>query len=79
MSLSTIVYGPMACGKTRNADKMLKKFRHKQIVDDWIPRLSANIPPNSLILTNLDPVEIHKGMKKYGLAAKVVAYEDVMR
>ena len=45
-----IIYGPRASGKTRNADKFLKHYNKKRIVDDWDGSTSLN--DDDLVLTN---------------------------
>lgn len=35
MKRSVVVYGPQACGKTRNAEAMRQAFGLDVIVDDW--------------------------------------------
>lgn len=50
-SASLIVYGPMMCGKTRNAEKMRESFGLDRIIDDWDCR--SRVPlVGALILTN---------------------------
>lgn len=49
--LSVIVYGPQACGKTRNAERLRKGFGLDRVMDDWDGR--EQIPPRGvLVLTN---------------------------
>lgn len=47
---STIVHGPQACGKTRNAKALAAHFGCTSIVDDWNGR--SPLPANALALTH---------------------------
>ena len=48
-----IIYGPKACGKTRNAQKLAKKYGCKKIIDGWDD--TRRPPENALVLTNETP------------------------
>lgn len=50
--MSKIVYGPQACGKTRNAATLAAHFGLSHVVDDWQP--GDEVPPDTLVLTNVD-------------------------
>lgn len=53
---SVIVYGPQACGKTRNAERLRKGFGMDRVIDDW--RVGDIIPQRgALVLTN-DPASM---------------------
>lgn len=66
---SVIVHGPMACGKTRNAERIRAYLGCDCVVDDWDGR--EKLPPNSLALTNWIGAE-QKG-------ALSLSFHDVMR
>lgn len=72
--MTTIVYGPPACGKTRNALKLARKFGCTEIVDDWDPR-QHELTYGALHLTNapgLDATVIHPaafGYRTYAFAS----------
>ncbi len=53
MDTTTIVYGPMRCGKTYNSKKLAKKFGCSSITDDWDGQ--TRLPANTLALTWLTP------------------------
>lgn len=44
-----IIYGPMGCGKTRNAAALAKLFCKSLIIDDWKPGMM--LPNDALALT----------------------------
>lgn len=48
---TVIVYGPMACGKTRNAARIAAHFGIDTIVDDWDESRHV-ITPGAIHLTN---------------------------
>jgi hypothetical protein len=51
---TVIVYGPMACGKTRNAMRIAAYFNINTIVDDWdVSR--HQITFGAIHLTNIPP------------------------
>lgn len=56
---SVVVYGPMACGKTRNAEKLRAHFGLDRVVDDWDGKQFED--EGVLYLTNLNAngIEIH--------------------
>ena len=51
MNRTVVVYGPQGCGKTRNAEKLMRHFGMKRIVDDWTPSDAAPAR-GALVLTN---------------------------
>lgn len=68
----TIVYGPMGCGKTRNADQLRRFFAARRIVDGW-PNLEDNqLRQGDLALTYLDPPYDVRG-------ARCVSFDRAMR
>lgn len=52
--MTVIIYGPMACGKTRNRQALAARFGCSVIVDDWLEREHV-IVPGALHLTNQRP------------------------
>ena len=65
--MTVIVYGPPACGKTRNARKLARHFGVKKIVDNWWPAEHA-LTPGALHLTNEHPENV---------TAKAYAYASI--
>lgn len=56
--LSTVVYGPQGCGKTRNAKRIAKALNLRTIVDDWDFGSGAAWPrAGALLLTSTTPPE----------------------
>ena len=53
MNRTVIVHGPAGCGKTRNAEKLMRHFGMNRIVDDWTPSALCPIR-GALVLTNSD-------------------------
>lgn len=58
--MSVIIYGPQGCGKTRNAEALMKRFGLHHLIDGedddgntWLP--GYPVPADTLILTN-EPV-----------------------
>lgn len=49
---TTIVHGPKACGKTRNAAALARHFRAARICDDWLP--GDPLPKGALALTEYE-------------------------
>jgi hypothetical protein len=48
---SVIVYGPKACGKTRNAELLRRHLGLEHVLDDWYSH--QRVPPfNTLVLTS---------------------------
>lgn len=56
MNDSVVVYGPPACGKTKNKEKIAKRFGLTEIVDDWCEEDEFS-PQGVLYLTNAEPSE----------------------
>ncbi|MEN5207996.1 hypothetical protein ABE493_07720 [Stenotrophomonas terrae] len=55
MNQSIIVYGPHACGKTRNAVALARHFGLSKILDDQdADRIPSGISVDTLVLTNSD-------------------------
>lgn len=69
---SIVVYGPMGCGKTRNAERLKKAFGLSIIVDDWQFGFSKNWSrEGALLLTNQQPPEYFRYL--------IVSFADAMR
>lgn len=51
--MTMIVYGSMACGKTRNAEALAAHFGLKVIIDDWCPNRHV-LTEGALHLTNVN-------------------------
>ncbi|WP_067519589.1 hypothetical protein [Endozoicomonas ascidiicola] len=71
MNQSIIVYGPVACGKTRNAKKIAEKLGLKNIVDDWVGRRRAFNQKGTLYLTEIKPA--------WATPENSISYNKVMR
>jgi hypothetical protein len=69
MKNSVVVYGPQGCGKTSNAEALLKRFGKKHLIDGWdgLSRLDDNV----LALTDVEP--------PYGDDIGFVKYSEAMR
>ncbi|AEH88166.1 hypothetical protein [Mesorhizobium opportunistum] len=65
---TTIVFGPMACGKTRNAEALRRHFGCDRVVDEWDGR--KRLPENSLALT-ID--------EAHAPGARTVSFADAMK
>lgn len=52
--MSTIIYGPQGCGKTRNAEALAKHLGLSNIVDDWMS--GDELPEDTLALTGTENV-----------------------
>lgn len=69
---SVVVYGPMGCGKTRNARRIAKALNLSTIVDDWHLGSGRAWPRSgALLLTNTPPPEWFR--------YSVVSYDDAMK
>ncbi len=68
-----IVVGPMACGKTRNAEALRKHFGCKRIVEDYVRGFSPPLKDGDLALTNEAP----RRRKVPGV--RVVEFADAMK
>lgn len=73
--LSVIVYGPMRCGKTTNAERLRKGFGLDSVMDDWDGR--ERIPPRGvLVLTNdMTAVNSVRNSERYTFEAAMRAVE----
>lgn len=49
--MTTIVYGPAGCGKTRNSALLADHFGASRVVDGWQPGMRK--PAGALLLTNV--------------------------
>lgn len=75
----TVIYGPQASGKTRNANSLAKKYGHRNIIDGMFPlehsrnfefrddngKTHRKIPKDVLILTNMSKSECEKYMGRW--------------
>ncbi|WP_191126167.1 dATP/dGTP diphosphohydrolase domain-containing protein [Mesorhizobium sp. B2-1-2] len=73
---TVIVYGPQGCGKTTNAEALLKHFGCEGIEDGW--SLNEHIQAGALHLTDerADDLEI---AHKHGLPGHIISFADAMR
>lgn len=70
---TVIVYGPMGCGKTRNAERLRRHFKCTHVLDGWSDGDDRIINPRGcLVLTVYPPAH-------YPAQAKVVAFDAAMR
>ena len=53
--MSTVIYGPQGCGKTRNKAALAAHFGPGQVIDDLMP--GDPLPEDALALTNFPEVE----------------------
>jgi hypothetical protein len=66
--VKVVVYGAMACGKTRHAGAIARHFGVRKVVDDWDPHMHV-LEDDALHLTNMRCGEI--------FGATIVAYADL--
>lgn len=52
--MTIVVYGPPACGKTRNSGRIASHFGISVIVDDWSPRQHV-LTPGAIHFTHEHP------------------------
>ena len=89
--MSVIVYGPAACGKTRNAEALKQAAGCKSVIDGfWQPKYRpaeywddaghchSRIPASTLILTNMDSKQAAACACKMGIE-RVLSFADAMR
>jgi len=69
-----IIYGPMACGKTRNADALRKHYGCIGIVDDFPYPSRDTLKPGHLHLSN------HQwdDLKKFTSADQIIPFASAM-
>lgn len=67
---TVIVYGPQACGKTRNSEALKRHFGCDRIVDDWNGRDALR--DGDLALTNAF-------IERKPNGARLVSFDDAMR
>lgn len=72
---TVIVYGPQGCGKTSNAEALMKQFGCRSIEDDW--SLSLHVRRDALHLTN-ESAEDMEIARSHGLSAAVMSFEAAM-
>lgn len=73
--LSVIVYGPQACGKTRNAERLRKGFGLDRVIDDWDGRSEAP-ERGALVLTNNERAALYfPESQRYAFEAAMRAVE----
>lgn len=65
MPQSIIVHGPQACGKTRNAQALMRKYGLKRVIelDNLTPNPSV-LPANNALVLSANPLE---ALQEYGL------------
>ena len=69
---SVVVYGPMGCGKSRNAQRIAKALKLSTIVDDWSLGSGDAWPrTGALLLTNTRPPDWFR--------YPVVSYDEAMQ
>lgn len=71
MNKSVIVHGPMACGKTRNAEKLRKFFKLDRVFDDW----NGHTPFPSvgmLVLTNVSDGAVSHAVRRH---SRIIPYD----
>lgn len=69
VAATIIIHGPMACGKTHNADKLARKYRVIGVVDGWTPGKPVRQGHLHLTCEHLGEVK----------GARVIAFEDAMK
>jgi len=69
---NVVVHGPMACGKTRNAQALKRHFGLQHVVDDYYPMFKAP-KSDTLILTNVEMEE-----ELQGIPGRKVSFRQAM-
>ena len=72
---TVIVYGPQGCGKTRNAEALMKHFGCTGIEDDWA--LNQHVRRGALHLTSESAEDIQIA-RCHGLSGQVISFEAAM-
>jgi hypothetical protein len=72
-----VIHGPIACGKTFNAEAFKKHYGAQRIVDEYCPEMGDRLRPGDLGLTNGPPrqdgnrwIPFDRAMKEAGLDPK---------
>lgn len=72
----TVLYGPKACGKTRNKVAIARALGISKIVDDW--HFSWSTFSDCLHITCLEPSEFQKRLK--GIQdVRIISFEEALR
>jgi len=70
---SIIVYGPMACGKTTNAEKLAKEFNLSVVFDGVTPsEFKGNLPLKGVLVLTTEP-------PPYSAAIKAISFSEAIK
>lgn len=69
-----VIHGPMASGKTRNAQKFRSYYGQKRIVDGWSEGDERQLRPGDLVLTIEQPDTIRRCIQR----ARLIAIEQAI-
>lgn len=73
MNQSVIIYGPQGCGKTVNAQRLMRHFGLREVVDES-PELTRSVAPRGvLVLTCYSPPP------SLSLGLRVLPFAEAMR
>lgn len=65
MPQSIIVHGPQACGKTRNAQALMRKYGLKKVIElDNLTPTPSVLPANNALVLSAKPFD---ALQEYGL------------
>lgn len=71
-----VIYGPPGCGKTNAAEAFRDYYYCEEIVDNWTPGDTREIPDNALLLTNVKPS--NKELAALGDDAIAISFSDAI-
>lgn len=67
-----VIHGPMASGKTRNAERFRSHYGRTRIVDGWVADDERELRPGDLVLTYEHPDEIRRSIRN----ARLISIEE---
>lgn len=74
--MATVVYGPQACGKTTNAERIMKAYGLDTLVDGWDG--ASELEPATLYLTSDDQIGRKLSGRSFGIPIRVVTFAVAM-
>lgn len=70
---SVVVFGPAGCGKTTNAEALMRHFGLSRVIEDWRPGESAPLT-GALILSNVDLTDL----REETCARRMLTFDEAM-